>query len=116
MTDVFLELVIGSLECCSFRLHWGHLRWGFCHTGQSRAGGYWAAVQRRDSLPQCGNTINLHLQLLQASLFCNMGVRFVVFIALVLLLLAMLALHRNVCTITVSELFAVFHRLLIPSS
>ena len=35
---------------------------------KSRAGGSWAAVQRRHSLLQCGNTINLHLHLLQAIL------------------------------------------------
>ena len=28
---------------------------------KARAGGSWAAVQRRHSLLQCGNTINLHL-------------------------------------------------------
>ena len=35
---------------------------------KSKAGGAWAAVQRRRSLLQCGNTINLHLHLLQAIL------------------------------------------------
>ena len=35
---------------------------------KSRAGDYWAAVQRRYSLLHSGNTINLHLQLLQAIL------------------------------------------------
>ena len=35
---------------------------------KSKAGGSWAAVQRRHSLLQCGNTINLHLHLLQAIL------------------------------------------------
>ncbi len=35
---------------------------------KSRAGGSWAAVQRRHSLLQCGKTINLHLHLLQAVL------------------------------------------------
>ena len=35
---------------------------------KSRARGSWAAVQRRHSLLQCGNTVNLHLQLLQAIL------------------------------------------------
>ncbi len=34
----------------------------------SKAGGSWAAVQRRHSLLQCGRTINLHLHLLQAVL------------------------------------------------
>ena len=33
-----------------------------------KAGGSWAAVQRRHSLLQCGNTISLHLHLLQAIL------------------------------------------------
>ena len=33
-----------------------------------KAGGPWAAVQRRHVLLQCGNTINLHLHLLQAIL------------------------------------------------
>ena len=33
-----------------------------------RAGGSWAAVQRRHSLLQCGNTVNLQLHLLQAVL------------------------------------------------
>ena len=31
---------------------------------KSKAGGSWAAVQRRHSLLQCGNTISLHLHLL----------------------------------------------------
>ena len=35
---------------------------------KARAGGFWVAVQRRHSLLQCGNTINLHLHLLQAIL------------------------------------------------
>ena len=35
---------------------------------KARAGNSWAAVQRRHSLLQCGNTINLHLHLLQAIL------------------------------------------------
>ena len=35
---------------------------------KSKAGGSWAAVQRRHSLLQCGNTISLHLRLLQAVL------------------------------------------------
>ena len=35
---------------------------------KSKAGGSWAAVQRRHSLLQCGKTINLHLHLLQAVL------------------------------------------------
>ena len=35
---------------------------------KSRAGGSWAAVQRRHSLLQCGNTVSLHLHLLQAIL------------------------------------------------
>jgi hypothetical protein len=35
---------------------------------KSKAGGSWAAVQRRHSLLQCGNTVNLHLHLLQAIL------------------------------------------------
>ena len=35
---------------------------------KSRAGGSWAAVQRRHSLLQCGNTVKLHLHLLQAIL------------------------------------------------
>ena len=35
---------------------------------KSKAGGSWAAVQRRHSLLQCGNTINLHLHLLEAIL------------------------------------------------
>ena len=35
---------------------------------KSKAGGSWAAVQRRHSLLQCGNTISLHLHLLQAIL------------------------------------------------
>ncbi len=35
---------------------------------KSKAGGFWAAVQRRHSLLRCGNTINLHLHLLQAVL------------------------------------------------
>lgn len=35
---------------------------------KSKPGGSWAAVQRRHSLLQCGNTINLHLHLLQAIL------------------------------------------------
>ncbi len=35
---------------------------------KSKAGGAWAAVQRRHSLLQCGKTINLHLHLLQAVL------------------------------------------------
>ncbi len=35
---------------------------------RSKAGGFWAAVQRRQSLLQCGNTIDLHLHLLQAVL------------------------------------------------
>ena len=35
---------------------------------KSKAGGSWAAVQRRHSLLQCGNIINLHLHLLQAIL------------------------------------------------
>ena len=35
---------------------------------RSKAGGSWAAVQRRHSLLQCGNTISLHLHLLQAIL------------------------------------------------
>ena len=30
---------------------------------KSKAGGAWAVVQRRHSLLQCGNTINLHLHL-----------------------------------------------------
>ena len=33
---------------------------------KARAGGSWAAVQWRHSLLQCGNTVNLHLHLLQA--------------------------------------------------
>ena len=33
-----------------------------------RAAGSWAAVQRRHSLLQCGNTVNIHLQLLQSIL------------------------------------------------
>ena len=33
---------------------------------KARAGGSWAAVQRHHSLLQCGNTVNLHLHLLQA--------------------------------------------------
>ncbi|DBB04441.1 TPA: hypothetical protein ACH3X1_012920 [Trebouxia sp. C0004] len=35
---------------------------------RSKAGGSWAAVQRRHSLLQCGKTINLHLHSLQAVL------------------------------------------------
>ena len=35
---------------------------------KSKAGGFWAAVQQRHSLLQCGKTINLHLHLLQAVL------------------------------------------------
>ena len=35
---------------------------------KSKAGGSWAAVQRRHSLLQCGNTVGLHLHLLQAIL------------------------------------------------
>ena len=35
---------------------------------RARAGGSWAVVQRRHSLLQCGNTVNLHLHLLQAIL------------------------------------------------
>ncbi|DBA94454.1 TPA: hypothetical protein ACH3X1_002049 [Trebouxia sp. C0004] len=35
---------------------------------KSKAGGSWAAVQRRHSLLQCGKTISLHLHLLQAVL------------------------------------------------
>ena len=35
---------------------------------RSKAGGSWAAVQRRNSLLQCGSTISLHLHLLQAIL------------------------------------------------
>ena len=35
---------------------------------KSRAGGSWAVVQRRHSLLQCGNTVNLHLYLLQTTL------------------------------------------------
>ncbi len=35
---------------------------------KSKAGGSWAAVQRRHSLLQCGKNINLHLHLLQAVL------------------------------------------------
>ncbi len=35
---------------------------------KSKAGGSWAAVQRRHSLLQCGNTVNLHLHLLQTVL------------------------------------------------
>ena len=35
---------------------------------KSKAGGSWAAVQRRHSLLQCGNTVNLQLHLLQAIL------------------------------------------------
>ena len=35
---------------------------------KARAGGSWTAVQRRHSLLQCGNTVNLHLYLLQAIL------------------------------------------------
>ena len=35
---------------------------------KSKAGGSWAAVQRRHSLLQCGKTINLHVHLLQAVL------------------------------------------------
>ena len=35
---------------------------------KARAGGSWAAVQRRHSLLQCGNTVSLHLHLLQAIL------------------------------------------------
>ena len=35
---------------------------------KSKAGGSWAAVQRRHSLLRCGNTISLHLHLLQAIL------------------------------------------------
>ena len=35
---------------------------------RARAGGFWAAVQRRHSLLQCGNTVNLHLHWLQAIL------------------------------------------------
>ena len=35
---------------------------------KSKAGGSWAVVQRRHSLLQCGNTVNLHLYLLQTTL------------------------------------------------
>ena len=35
---------------------------------KARVGGSWAAVQRRHSLLHCGNTVNLHLHLLQAIL------------------------------------------------
>ena len=35
---------------------------------KARAGGSWAAVQRRHSLLPCGNTVNLHLHLLRAVL------------------------------------------------
>ena len=35
---------------------------------KSKAGGSWAAVQRRHSLLPCGNTSNLHLHFLQAIL------------------------------------------------
>ena len=35
---------------------------------KSKAGGSWAAVQRRHSLLQCGRTVNLQLHLLQAVL------------------------------------------------
>ena len=35
---------------------------------KSKAGGSWAIVQQRHSLLQCGNTINLHLHLLQTTL------------------------------------------------
>ena len=35
---------------------------------RSKAGGSWAAVQRRHPLLQCGNTVNLQLHLLQAVL------------------------------------------------
>ena len=35
---------------------------------KARAGGSWVAVQRRHSVLQCGNTVNLHLHLLQAIL------------------------------------------------
>ena len=51
---------------------------------KARAGGSWAAVQRRHSLMQCGNTVNLHLRLCKL-FWClpyNMGVRSGVCIAL----------------------------------
>ncbi len=37
---------------------------------KSKAGGYWAAVQRWHSLLQCGKTVNLQLHMLQAVSAC----------------------------------------------
>ena len=65
---------------------------------KSKAGASWAAVQRRHSLQRCGNTTNLHLQLLQAILVPVL--QYGVCKALVLLLLVMLVLRCRVCMIT----------------
>ena len=81
---------------------------------KARAAGSWAAVQWFHSLLQCGNTISLHLHLLQ--FWClpyNMGVRSGVCTAFALLLLTMLVLHCSACMVTTSESFAVFCFLLL---
>ena len=66
-----------------------------------RAVNSWAAAQQCHSLLQCGNTINLHLQLLQSypsacltTLVSDFGYTH---ISLVLVLLVVLALHCNIC-------------------
>ena len=38
----------------------------FINPIKSKAGGFWAAIQRRHSSLHCGNTVNLQLHLLQA--------------------------------------------------
>ena len=82
---------------------------------KARASGSWAAVQRHHSLLQCGNTVNLHLHLLQSILVpaLQYGVRSGVCIALALLLLTMLVLHYSACMITTSEPFAISYRPLL---
>ena len=84
---------------------------------KSRADGSWAAVQRHHSLHQCGNTINLHLHLLQAILApvsqygCQIWGTHSPHVAVA----NVLALHVNACIMTTSGPFAFFCHPLLAS-
>ena len=74
---------------------------------KSRAGGSWAAVQRRHSLLQCGNTVILQLHLLQAVLVpvLQQDVKYGVCTARALLLLIMPPQSCTAYMITALEKF-----------
>ena len=74
---------------------------------KSKADGSWAAVQRRHSLLQCGNTVNLQLHLLQAVLVPVLQYGCQICTARVLLLLIMLTLICSACMITILKQFVI---------